>query len=67
MIKKNGKSVSLNVGVKIFAFTSKNQMIFQKKEYLLEKNIKKMLKVQKSLSSKKKGSKNTPKNKKLRR
>lgn len=67
MIKKNGKSVSLKVGVKIFAFTSKNQMIIQKKEYLLEKNIKKMLKVQKSLSSKKKGSKTTPKNKKLRR
>ena len=59
--KNNEKSIALDVGVKVFAFTSQKQMIVQKKEHLLEKNIKKMIKAQKSLSRKKKGSKNRAK------
>lgn len=46
--KNNEKSIALDVGVKVFAFTSQNQMIVQKKEHLLEKNIRKMIKAQKS-------------------
>jgi len=61
MPKNNGKKLALDVGVKVFAFTSDNQMIVQKREHLLEKNINKMIKIQKKLSRKKKGSKNRAK------
>ena len=54
----NGKKIGIDVGVKIFAYTSENNKIYPKKEHLLNNDIKKMIKAQKSLSRKKKGSAN---------
>lgn len=54
----NGKSIGIDVGVKIFAYTSENKAINPDKEHNLSKDIKKMIKAQKSLSRKKKGSLN---------
>ena len=62
--KNNGKSIALDVGVKVFAYTSENQMIVPTKPHILQKDIEKMIKAQKSLSRKKKGSKNRLKAKK---
>ena len=60
----NGKSIGIDVGVKVFAYTSDNEIINPTKEYKLEKDITKMIKAQKSLSRKKKGSANRLKAKK---
>jgi len=55
---KNGKTIAIDVGVKVFAYTSEKKPIHPKKEHDLSKDIKKMIKAQKSLSRKKKGSAN---------
>ena len=57
----NGKSIGIDVSVKVFAYTSQNKPINPKKEHDLTKDIKKMIKAQKSLSRKKKGSANRTK------
>ena len=49
------------MGVKVFAWTSENRPINPKKEHDLTKDIEKMIKAQKSLSRKKKGSANRAK------
>jgi putative transposase len=54
----NGKTVAIDMGVKVFAHTSSNKIINPKKEHDLTKDIAKMIKIQKSLSRKKKGSSN---------
>ena len=54
----NGKTIAIDVGVKVFAYTSENETINPKKEHDLTKDIAKMIKFQKSLSRKKKGSNN---------
>ena len=54
----NGKTIAIDVGVKVFAYTSEKKPIHPKKEHDLGKDIKKMIKAQKSLSRKKKGSAN---------
>ena len=54
----NAQFVGIDVGVKVFAYTSENEIINPKKEHNLTKDITKMIKAQKSLSRKKKGSKN---------
>ena len=57
----NGKSIGIDVGVKVFAYTSNNEVINPNKEHKLTKDIQKMTKAQKSLSRKKKGSANRAK------
>ncbi len=57
----NGKSLGIDVGVKVFAYTSENKPINPTKEHDLTEDIKKMIKAQKSLSQKKKGSANRAK------
>lgn len=57
----NGKSIGIDVGVKVFAYTSENEIINPSKEHQLDKDIAKMIKAQKSLSRKKKGSANRAK------
>ena len=57
----NGQTIGIDVGVKVFAYTSENKPINPKKEHDLTKDIKKMIKAQKSLSRKKKGSENKAK------
>ena len=59
----NGKSIGIDVGVKVFAYTSENKPINPKKEHDLTKDIEKMIKAQKSLSRKKIGSANRVKTK----
>ena len=54
----NGKSVGIDVGVAVFAYTSENIAINPAKEHDLCLDIAKMIKAQKSLSRKKKGSAN---------
>ena len=54
----NGKSIGIDVGVKVFAYTSDNQKF---KQIDLTKEIKKVIKAQKVLSRRKKGSKNREK------
>lgn len=54
----NGKSIGIDVGVAVFAYTSEDEAINPQKEHRLEKDITKMIKAQKSLSRKKKGSNN---------
>lgn len=54
----NGKHIAIDVGVKVFAYTSENEIINPNKEHSLENDIKKMIKAQKVLSRRKKGSKN---------
>jgi putative transposase len=54
----NGKEIGIDMGVKVFAYTSDNQAINPKKEHDLTLDIKKMIKAQKALSRKEKGSKN---------
>ncbi len=54
----NGKSIGIDVGVKVFAYTSDNKAINPDRKHKLTKDISKMIKAQKSLSRKKKGSKN---------
>lgn len=54
----NGKSIGIDVGVKVFAYTSDNTALNPTKEHDLSKDIKKMVKAQKALSRKKKGSAN---------
>ena len=54
----NGNSIGIDVGVKVFAYTSENKLINPTKEHNLTKDIKKMIKAQKSLSRKRKGSAN---------
>lgn len=54
----NGKYIAIDVGVKVFAYTSENEIINPNKEHSLENDIKKMIKAQKVLSRRKKGSKN---------
>jgi putative transposase len=57
----NGKTIAIDVGVKVFAYTSDGVAITPNKEHQLDKDIKKMIKAQKSLSRKKKGSANRKK------
>ncbi len=57
----NGKSIGIDMGIVVFAYTSENQPINPTKEHDLTKDIKKMIKAQKSLSRKKKGSENRAK------
>ena len=59
--RNNGKSIGIDVGVKVFAYTSENKLINPKEEHDLTKDIEKMIKAQKSLSRKKKGSANREK------
>ena len=54
----NSKTIAIDVGIKVFAYTSNNEAINPDKEYDLTKDIKKMIKAQKSLSRKKKGGAN---------
>ncbi len=54
----NGKSIGIDVGVKVFAYTSENQAI---KHINLRKEIANVIKAQKVLSRRKKGSKNRSK------
>ena len=54
----NDSSIGIDVGVKVFAYTSENKLINPTKEHNLTKDIKKMTKAQKSLSRKRKGSAN---------
>lgn len=54
----NGKSIGIDVGVKVFVYTSDNQKI---KHINLKKEIASVIKTQKSLSRKKKGSSNRAK------
>jgi len=54
----NGKSIGIDVGVKVFAYTSDNQKF---KQVDLTKEIQKIIKAQKVLSIRKKGSKNRQK------
>ena len=54
----NGKSIGIDVGVKVFVYTSDNQKI---KHINLKKEIASVIKAQKSLSRKKKGSNNRAK------
>jgi len=58
MGSNNGKSIGIDVGVAVFAYTSENKPINPTKEHDLTKDIQKMIKAQKSLSRKKKGSAN---------
>jgi len=51
----NGKSIGIDVGVKVFAYTSGNQVI---KHINLKKEISNVIKAQKVLSRRKRGSKN---------
>jgi len=51
----NGKSIGIDVGVKVFAYTSENQVI---KHINLKKEISNVIKAQKVLSRRKRGSKN---------
>ncbi len=57
----NGQTIGIDVGVAVFAWTSENKPINPKKEHDLTKDIQKMIKAQKSLSRKKKGSANRAK------
>ncbi len=57
----NGKTIAIDVGVKIFAQISNDKKITIDEEHNLSKDIKKMIKAQKSLSLKKKGSNNRAK------
>lgn len=59
--KNNGKTVGIDVGIKIFAHTSENEKINPSQEHELKKDIEKMIKAQKVLSRRKKGSKNRAK------
>jgi len=54
----NGKSIGIDVGIKVFAYTSDNQII---KHIHLKKEISNVIKVQKVLSRRKKGSANRAK------
>jgi len=54
----NGKTIGIDVGVKVFAYLSNGKAINPSEEHNLDINIKKMIKAQKSLSRKKKGSNN---------
>lgn len=54
----NGKTIGIDVGVKVFAYTSNNEIINPAKEHDLTNDINKMIKAQKVLSRRKKGSKN---------
>lgn len=54
----NGKTIGIDVGVKVFAYTSDNEIINPTKEHDLTTDINKMIKAQKVLSRRKKGSKN---------
>lgn len=54
----NGKTIGIDVGVKVFAYTSNNEIINPAKEHDLANDINKMIKAQKVLSRRKKGSKN---------
>lgn len=54
----NGKTIGIDVGVKVFAYTSENNIINPSKKHKLDEDIKKMKKAQKILSRKKKGSAN---------
>ena len=56
--KNNGKTIGIDVGVKVFAYTSDKKVINPSKEHKLDEDIKKMIKAQKVLSRRKKGSKN---------
>jgi len=56
--KNNGKTIGIDVGVKVFAYTSDKKAINPLKEHKLDEDIKKMIKAQKVLSRRKKGSKN---------
>jgi len=55
MGRNNGKSIGIDVGVKVFAYTSENKAI---KHINLKKEISNVIKVQKVLSRRKRGSKN---------
>ncbi len=57
----NGKSIGIDVGVKVFAYTSENQAI---KHINVRKEIANVIKAQKVLSRRKKGSQNRQKAKK---
>jgi len=57
----NGKTIAIDVGVKIFAQISNDKKITIDEKHNLSKNIKNMIKAQKSLSRKKKGSNNRAK------
>ena len=54
----NGKSIGIDVGVKVFAYTSENEIINPSKEHNLDEDIKKMIKAQKILSRREKGGAN---------
>jgi len=54
----NGESIGIDVGVKIFAYLSNGETVNPSKEHNLNEDIKKMIKAQKALSRKKKGSAN---------
>ena len=58
----NGKKIGIDVGVKVFAYTSDNQKI---KHIDLKKEISDVIKAQKVLSRRKKGSQNRQKAKKI--
>lgn len=56
--ENNGKSIGIDVGVNVFAYTSENKPINPQKEHDLTKDIASMVKAQKALSRKKRGSNN---------
>ncbi len=59
----NGKKIGIDMGVNIFAYTSENEAINPTKEHDLTEDIVRMIKAQKKLSRKKKGSQNRKKSK----
>lgn len=54
----SGKTIGIDVGIKVFAYTSENKAINPKREHNFTKDIEKMIRAQKELSRKKIGSKN---------
>ena len=61
----SGKTIGIDVGIKVFAYTSENRAINPKREHDFTKDIAKMIKAQKDLSRKKIGSKNRIKAKEI--
>lgn len=54
----NGNTIGIDVGVKVFAYTSEDEAINPSKEHNLNKDTKNMIKAQKVLTRRRKGGKN---------